>query len=73
MGGGQAVVPEPMGEHRDIRRGMRMEACGKADPRLVLLDESLVPAFGGLMNSEPSTMMLVPRNGLVRLTLPSGS
>jgi murein DD-endopeptidase MepM/ murein hydrolase activator NlpD len=39
MGGGQAVVPEPMGEHQDLRRGMRVEACGRADPRLVMLFE----------------------------------
>lgn len=48
MGGGRAVVPEPLGSYEDIRRGMVMQACGKPAPRFVLLGPEDQRAVGGL-------------------------
>jgi hypothetical protein len=32
MGGGYAVKPEPLGNYRGLRSGMRLTACGQPDP-----------------------------------------
>jgi hypothetical protein len=50
LGGGRAVVPEPMGHHEDIRRGMVMEACGMPDRTIAFGSSpfSLETAKGGL-------------------------
>jgi murein DD-endopeptidase MepM/ murein hydrolase activator NlpD len=51
LGGGRAVVPEPMGKHEDLRRRMEFEACGEPAERIVLrpLPEDLT-AVGGLLD-----------------------
>lgn len=72
MGGGQAMVPEPLGRHEDLRRGKVMEACGRPDRRLVLLetDEGLDLAVGGLETPHlPEPRSLTP-SPTVRLRLP---
>lgn len=50
LGGGRAVVPEPMGHFEDLRRGMVMEACGKPTDVLALFGDAPVDesATGGL-------------------------
>jgi murein DD-endopeptidase MepM/ murein hydrolase activator NlpD len=52
LGGGRALVPEPLGQYEDIRRGSVMEACGAPDTVLALFgvdaDEIDETATGGL-------------------------
>jgi len=38
LGGGQAMVPEPMGKYEDLRRGMVMTACGTPDRQVASSD-----------------------------------
>jgi len=74
MGGGQALVPEPLGHYENLRRGKVMEACGRPDRRLVLLetDEGLDLAVGGLDPVDlPRPRRLTPPATLRRLVLPS--
>jgi len=55
LGGGRAVVPEPMGHFEDISRGKVLEACGKPADVMALFDGArgvngapLEDATGGL-------------------------
>jgi hypothetical protein len=49
LGGGNAVVPEPMGRHEDLRRGLVLKACGKPGRRIVWMELPEVDAaVGGL-------------------------
>jgi murein DD-endopeptidase MepM/ murein hydrolase activator NlpD len=51
FGGGQAVVPEPLGQFEDLRHGMTLNACGQPDDRHIVFFPKAKPpvgAFGGL-------------------------
>jgi Peptidase family M23 len=49
LGGGNAVVPEPLGRHEDLRRGLVLKACGKPGRRIVWMDlPDGAAAVGGL-------------------------
>lgn len=37
LGGGRAVVPEPMGAYENLRKGMVLEACGRPDRQLTFV------------------------------------
>jgi murein DD-endopeptidase MepM/ murein hydrolase activator NlpD len=52
LGGGRAVVPEPLGSFEDLNRGMAMQACGTPDRRVAYVRSGSRPAFGGLMPSK---------------------
>ena len=51
LGGGQAVVPEPMGQFEDIRRGQVLKACGKPADVVALfgIEDPTESAEGGLV------------------------
>lgn len=50
LGGGRALVPEPMGEYEDLHRGMVMTACAKPAEPVVTLVPGEDWAFGGLFD-----------------------
>jgi len=51
LGGGRAVLPEPMGAFRELRSGFDMIACGRVEPvRVAARQQSRVPAVGGLLD-----------------------
>jgi murein DD-endopeptidase MepM/ murein hydrolase activator NlpD len=63
MGGGRALVPEPMGNFEDLRRGMVLKACGRPDERIVMRvpppEQEL--ARGGLLWTDPRPRPVVLR------------
>ena len=51
LGGGRAVVPEPLGQYEDLRRGQQMVACGRPAPELFgARQPARDNAFGGLID-----------------------
>jgi len=49
LGGGRAVLPEPLGAYRDLRPGMSFVSCSQPEPKRVAILEPLpfTPAAGG--------------------------
>lgn len=52
LGGGHAVVPEPMGAFHELRSGMDLIACGRPEAVRVAArsQQSRTPAVGGLLD-----------------------
>lgn len=49
LGGGRAVVPEPLGSFEDFRPGMAMQACGTPERQVAHVKAGTRPAMGGLL------------------------
>jgi murein DD-endopeptidase MepM/ murein hydrolase activator NlpD len=48
LGGGRAVVPEPLGSFEDMTPGMAMQACGAPERQVAYVKAGSRPAIGGL-------------------------
>jgi murein DD-endopeptidase MepM/ murein hydrolase activator NlpD len=48
LGGGRAVVPEPLGAFEDFRPGMAVQACGAPERQVAFVRAGSRPAIGGL-------------------------
>jgi murein DD-endopeptidase MepM/ murein hydrolase activator NlpD len=68
IGGGRAVVPEPLGKFEDLRRGRVLTACGSPSPTPVAAAEPGTAAMGGLVSREIPPRALRPATeSVVRL------